>query len=164
MSDDAVFAAAFTDIVLEVFRLNGALIAAGDALTRDLGLTSARWQVLGAVALAGRPLTVAGVARAMGLTRQAVRRIVTDLAAGGLVALAPNPDHRRADLVVLTSAGRVAYAAADARQAAWAARIGAACGPCDVAGAASLLRRLRAALERDREAGEQEASVPEEPS
>ncbi|WP_407523081.1 MarR family winged helix-turn-helix transcriptional regulator [Methylobacterium oryzisoli] len=158
MNDPASPVGAFTDLVLEVFRLNGALIAAGDALTRDLGLTSARWQVLGAVALAGRPLTVAGVARGMGLTRQAVRRVVADLGAAGLVASAPNPDHRRADLVVLTPAGREAYAAASARQAAWAGRIGRECGPCDFAGTAALLRRLRAALERDEDAG-----VPEEP-
>ena len=41
-----------TRLVLELFRLNGRLLAAGDAMTRDLGLTSARWQVLGAVRLA----------------------------------------------------------------------------------------------------------------
>ena len=40
-----------TDLVLDVFRLNGALLASGDTLVKDLGLTSARWQVLGAIAL-----------------------------------------------------------------------------------------------------------------
>jgi hypothetical protein len=37
-----------TDLVLEVFRLNGRLLAAGDRLSKTVGLTSARWQVLGA--------------------------------------------------------------------------------------------------------------------
>ncbi|MET7246090.1 helix-turn-helix domain-containing protein [Methylobacterium sp. EM32] len=146
-----------TALILEVFRLNGALLAAGDALTRDLGLTSARWQVLGAVALAGRPLTVAGAARAMGLTRQAVRRLVTELAADGFVALAPNPDHRRAALVVLTEAGQRAYAAAQARQATWAARMTEGCAPASLREATTLLRRLRAALEQDEESGAAEA-------
>lgn len=142
---------AATALILEVFRVNGALLAAGDGLTRDLGLTSARWQVLGAVALAGRPLTIAGAARAMGLTRQAVRRLVTELTSDGFVALAPNPDHRRAALVVLTQAGQRAYAAASERQAAWAARISEGSDPAALRDATTLLRRLRAALERDEE-------------
>ncbi|MBT4781396.1 MAG: MarR family transcriptional regulator, partial [Gammaproteobacteria bacterium] len=32
----------FLDLVLSVFRLNGLLVAEGDAMTEDLGLTSAR--------------------------------------------------------------------------------------------------------------------------
>ena len=42
---------ALTQLILEVFRVNGGLLSAGDRLVADLGLTSARWQVLGAVAL-----------------------------------------------------------------------------------------------------------------
>jgi hypothetical protein len=38
-----------TDLILETFRLNGELLTAGDRLVADLSLTSARWQVLGAV-------------------------------------------------------------------------------------------------------------------
>ena len=57
-------------LILDVFRLNGRLLAAGDRMVEDLGLTSARWQVLGAVALAAAP--VAWIARNMGLTRQGV--------------------------------------------------------------------------------------------
>ncbi|MDH3233798.1 MAG: MarR family transcriptional regulator, partial [Alphaproteobacteria bacterium] len=40
---------AVTALILETFRLNGRLLAAGDRLVGDLGLTSARWQVLGAI-------------------------------------------------------------------------------------------------------------------
>ncbi|MGD1875883.1 MAG: MarR family winged helix-turn-helix transcriptional regulator [Kiloniellaceae bacterium] len=109
-----------TDLILEIFRLNGALLAAGDALVGDLGLTSARWQVLGAVALEGRPLTVPQIARRMGLSRQAVQRVANDLEAEGLLGWADNPDHKRARLVVLTPAGEKTYAEADARQVAWA--------------------------------------------
>lgn len=150
---------AATALILEVFRLNGALLAAGDALTRDLGLTSARWQVLGAVTLAGRPLTIAGAARAMGLTRQAVRRLVTELAADGFVALAPNPDHRRAALVVLTDEGRRAYATVQERQAAWATRMTEGCAVASLQDATTLLRCLRAALEQDEETGAQDVDT-----
>jgi hypothetical protein len=48
--------AATTELILETFRLNGLLLEAGDRLVADIGLTSARWQVLGAIALAPVPL------------------------------------------------------------------------------------------------------------
>ena len=54
-----------TDLVLEVFRLNGRLIASGDVLVAKIGLTSARWQVLGAIALQPTPASVARVADEM---------------------------------------------------------------------------------------------------
>jgi hypothetical protein len=57
---------AMTELILETFRLNGRLLAAGDALVADVGLTSARWQVLGAIALAPVPQPVAHIARNMG--------------------------------------------------------------------------------------------------
>ena len=63
---------AVTDLVLEIFRLNGCLIASGDALVAKIGLTSARWQVLGAIAMQAGPAPVVRIADAMGLTRQSV--------------------------------------------------------------------------------------------
>lgn len=54
---------AVTELILETFRLNGRLLAAGDALVANIGLTSARWQVLGAIALSPVPLPVAHLAR-----------------------------------------------------------------------------------------------------
>src|SRR5215813_11247121 len=117
--------AAVTDLVLETFRLNGRLLASGDALVADLGLTSARWQVIGAVALSPVPLSVAQIARNMGLTRQAVQRLANEMAADGLMRFAPNPHHQRAKLVVLTPTGKSAFAAAMKRQGAWASDLGA---------------------------------------
>ena len=115
--------ARLTDLILQVFELNGALLEAGNALVRDIGLTSARWQVLGAVAMTGTPLSVAQIARRMGLSRQAVQRVVNDLYTAGLVDFADNPDHKRAVLVVLTEAGRAAYQQAEARQIDWSNRL-----------------------------------------
>lgn len=93
---------AVTELILETFRLNGELLEAGDRLSAPLGLTSARWQILGAIDEAGRPLTVAQIGRRMGLSRQAVQRVVNDLEQLGFVSLEENPDHKRAKLVVLT--------------------------------------------------------------
>jgi DNA-binding MarR family transcriptional regulator len=112
-------AEAVTELIIEVFRLNGRLLVAGDRLVSGLGLTSARWQVLGAIALAERAEPVAWLARSMGLNRQGVQRIVNDLVKDGLVAFRPNPHHRRANLVVLTERGKEVYGAADRLQTPW---------------------------------------------
>ncbi|MEL6062592.1 helix-turn-helix domain-containing protein [Methylobacterium sp. DCY52] len=136
-----------TALILDVFRLNGALLAAGDGLVADLGLTSARWQVLGAIALAPVPLPVAHLARTMGLTRQAVQRSVGEMAADGLVRLAPNPHHRRAMLVTMTAAGEAAYRAAHARQQRWAEALADGLSAEAVTAAGDLLRTLRGRLD-----------------
>jgi DNA-binding MarR family transcriptional regulator len=110
---------AATELILSTFRANGSLLAAGELLAGHEGLTSARWQVLGAIALAGLPLTVPQIARRMGLTRQSVHSTVDRLAESGLVELKPNQDHRRSQLVGLTTQGHAAYDAIDRRQARW---------------------------------------------
>jgi DNA-binding MarR family transcriptional regulator len=138
---------AITDLVLETFRLNGRLLASGDALVADLGLSSARWQVLGAMALSPMPLSVAQIARNMGLTRQAVQRLANEMEAAGLLRFAPNPHHQRAKLVLLTAAGKTVFAAAMKRQAAWAAALGRGLGVRDIAAAATTLRTIRRRLE-----------------
>ncbi|OPF94097.1 Transcriptional regulator SlyA [Rhodopseudomonas palustris] len=104
-ANDAPFDHPANALVLEVFRLNGALIRFGDALVKPLGLTSARWQVLGSVAHGRGTFSVARLADNMGLARQSVQRIVDELAEAGLVGFAPNPAHKRAKLVVLTPRG-----------------------------------------------------------
>ena len=138
---------AFGEIILEVFRLNGRLIDAGDSMAAPVGQTSARWQVLGVVA--GGPASVAQVARAMGLTRQAVQRTADLLAADGLVHYTDNPHHRRAKLVTLTPEGRRALDDITKRQARWANRIGGQHDLEQMRTAATVLRQLRESLERD---------------
>ena len=136
-----------TALILETFRLNGRLLAAGDALVRDLGLTSARWQVLGALALSPVPLPVAHVARNMGLSRQNVQRLADELEGQGIVRYAPNPHHQRAKLLLLTARGRTLYAAASARQAPWAAALADGLSQRALDAATHLLRALRQRLE-----------------
>ena len=143
-SQDAV-----TGLILEVFRLNGRLLAAGDRLVADLGLTSARWQVIGAVALAPAPMPVAWLARSMGLARQGVQRIVNELIGEGLLSLAPNPHHRRAKLVVLTKKGAALYRTASARQEPWAAALASGLGPRALSAAVETLRTIRKRLEKN---------------
>ena len=114
---------ALTDLILDLFRLSSRMLAAGDRLVADLGLTSARWQILGAVVTAERPQPVAWLARNLGANRQNVQRIVNDLQKEGLAAFETNPHHRRAQLVVLTDKGRQTYDAAMRLQAPWINRL-----------------------------------------
>ncbi|MFD3191989.1 MarR family winged helix-turn-helix transcriptional regulator [Sedimentitalea sp. HM32M-2] len=110
---------AVTALILDVFRLNGRLLLAGDRLVAELGLTSARWQILGAIAYAERPESVAWHARTMGVHRQGVQRIVNELKKDGIVEFQPNPHHKRAHLVVLTKKGQSLFQAALALQIPW---------------------------------------------
>jgi DNA-binding MarR family transcriptional regulator len=103
--------------------------------------------VLGAVAMAPHPGPVPHLARAMGLSRQNVRRIADDLAAAGLLRFAPNPHHRRAKLVLLTERGREVFAAARRLQAPWADGLGDGLDPGEVRAALDTLRALRARLD-----------------
>jgi DNA-binding MarR family transcriptional regulator len=137
--------AALTDLILETFRLNGRLLAAGDGLTGDLGLSSARWQVIGAIEDA--PLAVAQIARNMGLTRQAVQRLANVLAEDGLVAFTENPDHRRSKLVCLTDNGRSVLDEIGRRQAAWVNDLAIGLTRESIEDALEVLREVRDRLE-----------------
>ncbi len=134
-----------TELVLELFRLNGRLLAAGDRLARPFGQTSARWQVLGAIQIDQR--TVSQIARVMGLTRQSVQRSVDRLEAGGLVSYADNPAHKRARLVALTARGRSVLERIVRREESWSAALAAPLGPTRLRSALGVIRTVRQALE-----------------
>jgi DNA-binding MarR family transcriptional regulator len=138
---------AMTALIIEVFRLNGCLLAAGDRLVSKLGLTSARWQVLGAIALSPAPESVARLARNMGLNRQGVQRIVNELAAEEIVAFQENPHHRRAKLVVLTEKGRKVYQAADRLQIPWVNALSKGLDAESIVAASRFIESLRQRLE-----------------
>ncbi|MBY5640700.1 winged helix-turn-helix transcriptional regulator [Rhizobium leguminosarum] len=138
---------ALTDLILDLFRLNNRMINAGDKLVEGLGLTSARWQVLGTVVTAGRPQPVAWLARDMGANRQNVQRIVNDLEKEGLLAFQPNPHHRRAQLVVLTDKGEQAYETAMRLQAPWVDMLSEGFQVEDLKTTHAVMKALRSKLE-----------------
>ena len=147
---------ALTDLVLDLFRLTSLLLTAGDRLVAGLGLTSARWQILGGMVAAERPQPVALLARDMGANRQNVQRIINDLQKDGLVAFEVNPHHRRAQLVVLTDKGRRTFDAAMELQAPWINRISDGLSVKDIQTAHRVVAALRKRLEDN---GEVEARV-----
>jgi DNA-binding MarR family transcriptional regulator len=135
----------FTRLVLLVFRLNGLLLEAGDRLAAPVGQTSARWQVMGVVDHG--PITVAAVARRMGLRRQSVQRTADLLVADGIAAYVDNPADRRAKLLALTPSGRRALARIERAQRAWAAELGAVVGSAPLLQAEQALEALVGLLE-----------------
>ncbi|WP_109357410.1 MarR family winged helix-turn-helix transcriptional regulator [Sphingorhabdus sp. EL138] len=110
---------ALTQLILEIFRINGELLSAGNRMTKPFGLTSARWQVLGAIDEEGKALTVSQISRRMGLARQGVQRIINELNKIGLVKSMPNIDHKRAPLFSLSDKGEKTMAKINEAQAAW---------------------------------------------
>lgn len=139
---------AFAQLAISVLQLAGHLTAAGDALTKPLGQTSARWQVLAAADHAS--MSVAQIARALGLARQGVQRLADLLEADGLARYDDNPAHLRAKLLILTPKGRKVLDAIKARQAVWADALGAEIGESALREAHEVLARVLAALKARR--------------
>ncbi|ATL29289.1 MarR family winged helix-turn-helix transcriptional regulator [Streptomyces formicae] len=147
MTDDEVRAQQdlLSRTALTVFRLNGQFLGASEELARPAGLTAAWWQVLGAVLRA--PLPVAGIARAMGITRQSVQRVADLLVREGLAEYVANPAHRRAKLLRPTDEGRAAVARIDPGHAELAGRLAGLLGTAEFAETVRVLEKLSAALD-----------------
>ncbi|NGY04997.1 MarR family winged helix-turn-helix transcriptional regulator [Solimonas terrae] len=135
------------DLIVEVFRLNGSLLATADRLVSKFGITAARWQVLGAIGLPEEPETVARLARNMGLSRQSVQRVVNEMVDEGMLRLLENPHHARARLVTMTDKGRNIFAAAIELQEPWVKSLSAGIGKDRINDACRILRTLRERLE-----------------
>ncbi|WP_336207431.1 MarR family winged helix-turn-helix transcriptional regulator [Nonomuraea sp. LPB2021202275-12-8] len=131
---------------LAVFRLNGQFLEVSEKLARPAGLTAAWWQVLGAVLR--EPLPVAGIARAMGMTRQGVQRIADLLVEKGLAEYLPNPAHRRAKLLQPTPEGRAAIDRIGPAHQEVADRLAADLGMEGFRACVESLHRLSAAVDR----------------
>lgn len=150
MSEPSSKGSAFTELILEVFRLNGLLLEAGDRITQPVGLSSARWQVLGVVE--HEPTPVAHVARIMGLTRQSIQQTADALANEGFITYTENPHHRRAKLMNITPKGRKALDYVQQRQRDWASQIGEEQNLERLKIAVMLLQHVSETLEQNREA------------
>jgi DNA-binding MarR family transcriptional regulator len=138
-----------TETVLSVFRANGLLLAWGDRFAAPLGLTSARWQMLGGIALAPDPMTAPRLAEAMGVSRQGAQKQLDLLVEDGLVAPEPNPAHQRSPFYVLTAEGRATYGKVNARWERQAQALATGITRADLEAARKVLAALIARLETD---------------
>ncbi len=126
--------------MLEVFRLNGALLRHGATLTAPVGQTQARWQVIGAVE--EQTCTVPQIARQMGMTRQSVQRVSDLLVRDGILAFERNPDHARSPLVRLTDTGQHLAARLTAIGARWSESVARGLAATDLERTVTVIRRV----------------------
>jgi DNA-binding MarR family transcriptional regulator len=139
---------AYTELVLEIFRTNGVMLAEGDRLTAELGLTSSRWQVMGTLENGGLP--VPHIARKMGLTRQGVQKTVKILEKDGLIEFQENPHHKTAKLVLLSTKGRKRLALVNDIQMTWANDIAADQELDDLKTVIRVMRQIVSKIERNK--------------
>ena len=125
----------------EMFVINNLMNRCGDRLVGDLGLTSSRWKLLGAVERFEEPPTLSDLSGDALLSVQNVSRMVAALEGDGLVERFTRPGMGRAVFVRATERGRVALETAIARATRFTARFLAGFGEGDVA-------RLQDALDR----------------
>ena len=83
----------------------------------------------------------------MGGNRQNVQRIVNDLMNDGLVEFQRNPHHRRAQLVVLTAAGKRAFDTAMRLQTPWINQLSEGLRVADIETTHSVITAVRQKLE-----------------
>jgi DNA-binding MarR family transcriptional regulator len=138
---------AFSMFAITALRLAGHLAKAGDAIAKPAGQTSARWQVLAGAR--HETMSVAQIAKSLGVARQGIQRLADVLQAEGLVAYADNHNHQRAKLVVLTAQGRAKLASIDAGQARWADLRGAEFGERTLQAATSAMMRVLESLSKE---------------
>lgn len=99
-----------SETVVSLFQANGRLLEWGDAFTAPYGLTSARWQILGAIAWAGQKQTAPQIAEQMGVSRQGAQKQLNLLVDDGLIERLPNPSHQRSPHYQLTEKGSALFA------------------------------------------------------
>lgn len=131
-------------LVADIFEAAGLLRRSGEATASRTGQTQARWQLLSV--LSGTALTVPQAARRLGVARQGVQRLANDLVAEGLLAAAPNPDHRTSSLLAPTGRGREVLDEINRGGAVQNRRLEQALGEATVATTRDCIRRLIAAL------------------
>ncbi len=97
---------ALYELLLQVPRLHRLLqsLSADDEPRWTIGL----WGLLRSIKIDG-PRTVPQIARARGLARQQIQKLVDDAEAEGLVRFRQNPDHKRSRIVALTRDGRATF-------------------------------------------------------
>ncbi|PSJ81493.1 MarR family winged helix-turn-helix transcriptional regulator [Neisseria iguanae] len=140
---------AFGLLTTQVFQANGLLIHWGDQFVADLGLTSARWQMLGALNLAKQPQTSPQIAERMGITRQGAQKQLNLLQESGLIEAHDNPAHKRSPLYSLTEQGKAVYAEVYARWEKTAEKWSADLSPAELAVAAKVLAHLVAQVKME---------------
>jgi DNA-binding MarR family transcriptional regulator len=132
---------------ISIFRINGVLLRNGDHITKAIGQSSARWNVLGQANF--NPQTLAQIARNMGQVRQSVQRVADMLVREGLANYVNNPQDRRAKLLAVTTKGKIVIGEINARNEAWSQHITLKLGSDNLALLARQLEQIATVLEQN---------------
>jgi len=127
-------------IIADVYELAGRFRERGETIAQKVGQTQARWQVMSVAS--GTPLTVAQVARRLGVSRQNVQRIADALVRECWASFERNPDHSGSPFLVLNERGLAALAEITAGAKAYHAGITAKLVPAELKSIQRGLRRL----------------------
>jgi len=119
----------FKALTQAAFRLSNLLTAERDRLVADMGLTSARWQLLETLGQHSASVSAAHIARQLQISRQAVQRVLNDLAKQGLIEFTTDSGDRRAQVVSITQTGSHALKELDMRSQALRQKISEDHGP-----------------------------------
>lgn len=141
-----------TEVMLLVFKLNGQLAKSGDQKVAHLGLTSARWQTLGAIALSPNPKTAPQLARKMAVSRQGAQKQLNLLTQDELIKQQSNPRNLRSPFYQLTEKGAGTFAQIGDIQADWAQGLTENLDPQQLDAARRLLKKLSRELDHEGEA------------
>lgn len=136
-----------TEIMLEIFRLNARLLERGSQMVAPLGMTSARWQVLGALALSGEAMSCPQIAAAMGISRQGAQKQLNLALNDQLLTVYENQRNLRSPLYEITPAGQEAYSKAMGLQASWSKALSRGITLSDLQNTLSVLREFDARLQ-----------------
>jgi DNA-binding MarR family transcriptional regulator len=127
-----------------IFEVNRLLRDEGERIARAAGQTNSRRLVLQAAAAAA--VTVADIARQLGLQRQSVQRVADDLVEEGLAEYEVNPRHRVSRLLIPTSKGRGALDAIGRAHQTWLEDLDQGVGQFDWAALNTDLQRIADAV------------------
>jgi len=125
------------EILFTFFRLN----ATGERLFAKIGQTPGKISLMRSLLEQG-PQSVAQIARARPVARQAVQRMADELVEHALIEFVENPTHRRAKLARLTPNGRKLIEEAISAELKWAGRLTRNFSKREVEIARQVIRRL----------------------
>lgn len=134
-------------LVDETIRLNSRLRSVFAAARQESALNDSEHMVLNSVVEAERAPTVAQIGRSMGQARQLVQRAANALRDAGLIEMADNPDHKRAQLLRPTERGIALKRRADGTAETIAEELMPALELEDVRAATRALRAIRKQIE-----------------
>jgi len=94
------------ELIDELVRLNGRLKSIFSGVNASTGLSPMDATVLTAVVESHVAPTVPQIGRSLGNPRQVIQRSANSLISAGLIETAPNPNHKRAPLLIATRQGK----------------------------------------------------------